>query len=41
MTAPEVTELQASLLAEVAAADNLDALEAVRPNRCWALAMAA
>jgi phenylalanyl-tRNA synthetase alpha chain len=30
MTAPDVTELQASLLAEVAAADNLDALEAVR-----------
>ncbi|MBT7365864.1 MAG: phenylalanine--tRNA ligase subunit alpha [Rhodospirillaceae bacterium] len=30
MTASEVTELQAALLAEVAAADNLDALEAVR-----------
>ena len=30
MTAPDVTELQAALLAEVSAADSLDALEAVR-----------
>ncbi|MDA0785762.1 MAG: phenylalanine--tRNA ligase subunit alpha, partial [Proteobacteria bacterium] len=30
MTTPDVTELQASLLAEVAAANSLDALEAVR-----------
>lgn len=30
MTVPDTTELQESLLAEVAAADSLDALEAVR-----------